>query len=225
MSGLVIVLVGLLPASRVKNWLLSRFPGYRVAPSARVGPVLLVHVGALEIADDAVIGPFNVFRDLRGLVLGTSSLIGQWNWVSAARPLLVEEHQGWLRIGAESSVTSRHYIDASGGVTIGDFTTMAGMRSTVVTHGIDWRDSAQTARPVSIGDYCLISSNVKIAPGTTVADRIVVGMGATISGTLDESDALYVQSRAVVVKRGLTGLYFGRARGFVHPRGSGTGDG
>ncbi len=224
MRSLVILLVGMLPASRVKNWMLSRFPGYRVASSASVGPVLLVRVGAFEVGDGARIGPFNVFFHLRGLALGASSVLGQWNWLSAAAPLLAEEHHGWMRVGVESSVTSRHYIDASGGVTIGDFTTMAGVRSTVVTHGIDWRDSAQTTRPVSIGDYCLISSNVNVAPGTTVADRIVVGMGATISGALDESDSLYVQPRASVVKRGLTGAFFGRTRGFVSPRSSGVGD-
>lgn len=45
---------------------------------------------------------------------------------------------------------------------------------------------------LEVGDYCLISSNVHVPPGTVVGNSVVVGMGATIAGKLLEP-GLYVQ--------------------------------
>lgn len=214
-------LICLLPPSRFKNLLLRKL-GHSVHPSARLGPVLLIGVGQIAMAAHASVGPFNVFRDLSGLRIGEHSVIGQWNWVSAARPLVAAGGSGVLTLGNHTALTSRHYLDASGGISIGNYSTVAGVRSTLITHGIDWRRSEQTTKPIAIGDYCLVSSNTAIAPGTRLADRSVTGMGATLAGNLDEPGALYLADRARPVKSGLKGTYFERALGFVSPRGQGS---
>lgn len=210
-----IMMVGTLPASALKNWLLRKV-GYDIPRSARFGPCLVVGVGHVSLGEDSRIGPFNVLRDLTAVTLGSSAVLGQWNWISAARPLLTSPQHGTFVLGAESALTSRHYVDASGGVSIGQHTTVAGVRSTFITHGIDWRRAEQTTKSIEIGDYCLISSNVALTPGTRIADRVIVGMGATVSGVLDEEGALYVAPRGVSVKSALEGAYFTRARGFVN---------
>ena len=214
MKRLTVLVVCALPASTFKNWLLRQL-GFRVSRTARFAPCLVLNVSAILLADRARIGPFNVFRDLSSLDLAEQAVIGQWNWVSAARPLVTAPGQGTLRIGRESALTSRHYVDASGGVSIGDFTTVAGVRSTFITHGIDWRSNRQSTRPISIGNYCLVSSNVALPPGATIPDRSLVGMGATIVGG-DEEGMLWVGSRALAVKP-ISGDYFTRLRGFVDP--------
>ena len=89
-----------------------------------------------------------------------------------------------FHLGAHSAITSRHYFACSGGVRIGIYTSIGGVRSTFITHQISWKSSDQTFRPIEIGDYCLITSNVQVAPGSIVGNRIVVGMGATIAGRL-----------------------------------------
>lgn len=214
MKRILTLIICTLPAHRIKNWLLRRV-GFRIAPTASMGPCLVVNVDMVSMASGSRIGPFNVFRDLRSVEMGSTSVVGQWNWISAAAPLVTREGQGVFRLGRDSALTSRHYVDASGGVTIGRFSTVAGVRSTFITHGIDWRGGRQQTRPISIGDYCIISSNVCIPPGAAIPDRSVVGMGATVVGGHQEG-MLWVDGRAAAVKP-VHGAYFSRARGFVDP--------
>lgn len=206
--------VGTWPASGLKNMLLRRL-GWEVHPNARIGPALLHRVGHLSLADGASIGPFTVMRDLERVELGTHATIGQWNWISASSVLVAAGGTGTLTIGDHSALTSRHYVDASGGVSIGRFTTVAGVRSTFITHGINWRESRQTTSPIRIGDYCLVSSNNALTPGTVVEDRVVTGMGATLAGVVGPAGSLFVGGRGTAVKERLEGAYFTRTSGWV----------
>jgi acetyltransferase-like isoleucine patch superfamily enzyme len=114
------------------------------------------------------------------LNLGTDSIIGQWNWVSAAPELLQAHGQGTLSLGTNSALTSRHYCDASGGISVGSFSTVAGVRTTFITHGIDVVANMQLASGIVIGDYCLVSSNCNFVPGSSIPDFTLVAMGSTI---------------------------------------------
>jgi acetyltransferase-like isoleucine patch superfamily enzyme len=186
------LLVGLLPSSRGKNFLLRRL-GFRVAPSARIAPCLLTGVSQLEIADDCVIGSFNIIKDLTCLSMGRGSTIGHWNWISAAT-LLVQPGEpafGRLRLGEHASLTSRHYVDVSGGVDIGRHAVVAGHKSTLMTHGIDMARGRQEAKGISVGAYTIISSDCRLAPGSSVPDRCLVGMGSVIIGSLPDELTLY----------------------------------
>lgn len=213
MRSALVALVALLPASRFKNSAL-RGLGWKIGLDVRVGPCLITRVREARIGNDADIGPFNVLRNLALFDVAPGARIGQWNWITASHHMLLSGGPGSFTLGAEASLTSRHYIDCTGGVQIGAYTTVAGERSTFLTHGISWVSSDQTYGAIVIGEYCLLSSNVQVAPGAVVGDRIVVGMGATIAGALTEP-GLYVQPRAELVKRELTGRYFERRRGNV----------
>lgn len=211
---MLIVAIGMLPASRGKNRALECF-GYTIDRTATIGPCLILNVGDLSMGAGARIGPFNVFRDLARLSLAEHSGVGQWNWVSASKELVAAGGAGSFTLGAHSAFTSRHYADVSGGLRVGEFTTIAGVRSTFITHGINWEESQQKTKGITIGSYCLISSNTCVTPGTNVSDSIVTGMGATLSGRLDSNNSLYVQSRAIPAKSKLGGLYFTRTIGRV----------
>jgi acetyltransferase-like isoleucine patch superfamily enzyme len=213
MRSIVVALVALLPSSRLKNVALRQM-GWVVGRDVVMGPCLVIHLDDVQIGDGVNIGPFNVFRGLARLELGKDVRLGQWNWISASLHMRQLGGPGQLRIGAQSALTSRHYVDCTGGVRVGAYTTIAGERSTFLTHGISWVSSDQTFRPIEIGEFCLLSSNVQVAPGAVVGDRVVVGMGATISGDLLEP-GLYVQPRATLVKPNLAGQYFERQQGHV----------
>lgn len=213
MKKLLIAAVGAGPACWLKNALLRRL-GWTIGKNVWIGPGLFLGIDAVVLLDGVRIGPFNVIRDVRSLHMRSFARLGQWNWISAAPPLRSLGGSASLVVGDHSAVTSRHYMDVSGGLQIGRYSTIAGVRSTFVTHGINWKESVQTVRPIEIGDYCLISSNVEFAPGASVGDKIVVGMGATVSGQLMEA-GLYVQPRAQLVKQPLLGNYFERETGFV----------
>ncbi len=205
--------VSLLPAGRVKNAILRRL-GWSIGANVRFGPSLVVNCARVNIGDNVSVGAFNVFRDLGGIEIGGNSTIGQWNWFTASMHMRQAGAPGTFVLGGQSALTSRHYVDCTGGVRVGAFTTVAGVRSTFLTHGISWTSSDQTYTPVQIGDYCLLSSNVQLAPGTVIGDRVVVALGSTIAGELLEP-GLYVQPRAALVKSNLPGRYFERQLGAV----------
>ncbi|GAA2081875.1 hypothetical protein GCM10009758_32040 [Microbacterium hatanonis] len=210
---MLVLLVGIWPASRIKVQLL-RVLGWQVGKGGSVGPGLYFAIDSVVLGENARIGPFNVFKGLAAVEVDDFGRIGQWNWLSAASPLRAAGAPGTVSIGRHSALTSRHYIDASGGISIGHHTTVAGVRSTFITHGIDWRTSSQTYRSITIGDYSLISSNVQITPGSQIGSRVVVGMGATVAGSLSDG-GLLVQERAREVKENLQGDYFKRDVGFI----------
>lgn len=206
-------LAGLLPQGPLKNALLRR-AGADVHPSARVAPCLLVGVRELHLAERSSIGVGTVVRDLERLDLAEGALLGQFNWISASRMLVDAGGAGELRLARQAAITSRHYIDASGGVRIGNHSTVAGVRSTFMTHGIDWRDNTQRTKGIAIGRYCLIGSNCSITPGTALGDESVVGMGASLAGVLP-GGALILSSRAVSVRGSLQGRFFQRQKGWT----------
>ncbi len=100
----------------IRRRLCSKILRWRLHPTSRIG-LSIVDADVVVLAEGARIGHFTVIRDLRRLDMGAGSMIGSWNWITAARLL---RHQaataGILRIGHESAITSRHYIDCSGGL-------------------------------------------------------------------------------------------------------------
>lgn len=215
LTRLGILLVGVvLPSGHFKNRLL-RMLGYSIHATADIRRCILLNVTMLHAGPNSRIGLGSVIRELRLVSLGSSARIGQWNWISSAPNIALTPTHGELIIGDHSAVTSRHYIDCSGGVEIGPFSTVAGVRSTFITHGIDWRCSEQSSAPIKIGSYCIVSSTVNLTPGTIVPDRSVVGMGVTVDRHLGASGGLVLAERGHVVKSPLRGEYFTRVRGYV----------
>jgi acetyltransferase-like isoleucine patch superfamily enzyme len=214
---LLMVFITLAPASRIKNFLLAHALGWEVGSESVVHPILVLGVGEVRIGRRVRIGPGNVIRDLTEWRMDDNSRLGQWNWISASRPLIQAGGAGVLHIGKHSAVTSRHYFDCSGGLRIGQYSTVAGVRSTALTHGIDWKASKQTTRGITIGDHCLISSNVSLPPGSTISDRTVVGMGTTVGMKAGDGPGLWIGPRATRTKNTLEGAYFERTEGYVYP--------
>lgn len=216
MRNVLRLLWGILPASTAKNWL-ARCVGYEVDPTAKVHAILLLGVHELLVGRHARIGSFSVFRQLRQVTVREFGRIGQWNWVSSAPDFWSEaDGSGRAIVGEHASITSRHYIDCSGGFSIGAFSTMAGVRSTIITHGISIKNSVQECAAVTIGNFSIVSSNVKLVPGATVPDNSLVAMGAVVSKGLNQPFYVY----GGVPARRLASLpedsaYFGRSDGRV----------
>lgn len=202
----------------LKRAMLQRLLGWRIAPSADIGISLFVNVDDVQLGEGARIGHFNMFRNLHSVELGEKSLIGQWNWVSAATMFLRpggEGERGCLLVGRQSAITSRHYLDCSGGIRVGAFTVVAGVRSTVLTHQVDIDAGRQTVRPVRIGDYCFVGSNARLTPGSVLVDRCVVAMGAVVVGKLNEPGMLYAGVPAKPIKAFGDAEFFKRVDGYV----------
>jgi acetyltransferase-like isoleucine patch superfamily enzyme len=214
----VTVTVGLLPKSKLKNWILRRL-GHSVHSSASVGSVILWNVANISLGDGARLSSMSVFKDLRHLSVSEHSTIGAWNWISAA-----VEFAGTVPLHAQlvlyphSAITSRHYIDCSGGVTVGAFATVAGQRTTILSHEIDFANNKQQAGEVIIGEYAFVSTNCVLLKGSNLPARSVLAAGGvlgrrTVRTDLEEQ-GLWGGVPAKWI-RSLEGEYFSRAVGYV----------
>ena len=216
------VFLGILPNSGVNRFLMTRFLGWSIAPSAYIGPSIFLHVTHGEIGPGARLHGLSLYHHIESLRIGERATLGLWNWICAAPALrtmtmdmTVAGRPAEFAMGRHAAVTSRHYIDCSGGVRLGDFSCIAGVRSTILTHQVNTERSEQEISSVAIGDYCFIGSNVKMVPGACVPDRCVVAMGSVVSGPLPRPNVLYAGVPARLVKEIQAGAYFGRSNGPV----------
>jgi acetyltransferase-like isoleucine patch superfamily enzyme len=217
LTAAVIFLILLTPGV-VKRRLLRWFFRWEIDRSATLGISLYYNVGRVRMGPGSRIGHLNVLRNLRSVQLGSSASVGQWNWITAATMLVDPPYvptSGCITINDEAAITSRHYLDCAGGIEVGRATTIAGVRSTLLSHQIDVADSRQTAAPIRIGAYTFVGSNVLVTPGAAIPDRCVIAMGATVVGRLSESGMLYGGVPARPLKGIEDARYFDRQKGFV----------
>jgi hypothetical protein len=159
-----------------------------------MGPTIILNVRRFSLAAGCSVGLGNVFRSVDVVHLGESARMGSWNWVTAAAmfaPYDSETGEGSLVLGHSSAITSRHYLDCSGGLTFGSLTTVAGVRSTWLTHRIDLSAPAQFSQGTRVGNACFVASGVQVGPGVTIPDNTVIAMGSVVVKTLTESGHLY----------------------------------
>ncbi len=120
-------------------------------------------------------------------------------------------------LGRSAGITSRHYIDCNGGVYIGDFSTIAGIRTQVLTHTIDIYENRQTVKPVKVGKYCFVGTGSILLPGSLLPDYSVLGAGSVLTRKNSESGCVYAGAPAKIVKRlNIESIpYFHREKHFV----------
>jgi acetyltransferase-like isoleucine patch superfamily enzyme len=169
--------------------------GHKVHRTAHIGFSYL-NVKHVELAEDTYIGHGNVFTNLSYLELSSGARINRWNRFTSA-----PGYVGKLIIGERSSVTLRHYFDICDLVTIGHDTIIAGHRSTFFTHS-KGLEEVDYVKPISIGDWCYLGSNLCVVPGAGIGSHCFVGMGAVLSRDLSqESYCLLAGNPAGIKKR------------------------
>jgi len=208
----VLVLLGLLP-NPLKKPLYRALFGYRIGPGVRIGIVLLdadevdlgegtelghfnliTRVGRFRTGRAVRVGSFNIIRGGQAVVLGDYATIMRLNVLNA-----IPDHDcttspvSALDLGPGAIVVSGHRIDFTDRVTIGRHVVVGGRSSSLWTH------NRQETAPISIGDYCYLGSEVRIAPGGCLAAECILGLGAVLSGTHDEPGFLVagVPARAI----------------------------
>jgi acetyltransferase-like isoleucine patch superfamily enzyme len=152
-------------------------------------------------------------------VLGPNALIGKGNWITAhprGDSSFDDSRVPELVLERDAAITAQHAIDCTDRIHIGQFATLAGWRSQVITHAVDVRANRQSCCPISIGEYSFVGTRVILLPGASVAPRSVVAAGAVVASVLEDELVTYggVPARRV---GSLTGdeLYFSRKTGRV----------
>lgn len=220
MTLLLHALIAFLPW-RAKRLALNHLFGFRIHENASIG-LSIVAPEHLVMADGSRIGHLNVCRGLQGIEMADHARMGNLNWVTGypAGGSGAFSHEGArsprLVVGRHAAVTNRHYIDCTNLVEIGEFSTVAGLRSQLLTHEIDFAVSRQGSQPIKIGDYCFVSSSCVLLGGAVLPDFSVLGAGALLERPLTDTHTLYAGVPARAIKQLPRELgYFKRPAGFV----------
>ena len=169
--------------------------GYRIGRRVCIG-LSILDAASCEIGDDARIGHLNLIIGVHHLVLGDHVRVGHLNIVRGGDEVILGRYSELLRLneinsipepdvvnpvdprftlGDGSVVTTGHKIDFTDRVTIGRRTIIGGRNSSFWTH------NRQKTRPITIGDFAYIGSEIRVAPGASIPSRCIVGIGSVIT--------------------------------------------
>ena len=207
---------------RLRRNALRLFFGYEIDPSAKIG-LSLISVGMLRMGPRARVGHLTRVKGLRELSIGEAASLGNLNWVTAVpsgHPVFFTsdvDRNPSLVIERHAAITHRHLIDCTDRVVVGEFSTVAGWRSQILTHAIDVRLSRQSAESISIGRYCFVGTGVVILKGACLPDYSILSAGSVLASAMSDSFTLYSGVPAIAAKPlDRASGYFQRTQGYVN---------
>jgi acetyltransferase-like isoleucine patch superfamily enzyme len=206
----------------IRRRILCSFFNYEIAKSAFIGKSIIL-AESLIMKEHSVIGSLTFCKNIGLLSLDEYARIGSLNYITGFPQnnnsffshridrkceLIVKKH---------SAITSRHFLDCTCGIYLGEFTTFAGLRSQILSHSIDITKNLQDCKPVHIGSYCFIGTNVVILPGSILPDYSILGAKSLLNKEMHIKFRLYggvpAKELSTLVKEKTK--YFNRVKGFV----------
>jgi len=202
--------------------LLNRVSGWSVHPKARIGRGVLLLCDELKLEENSRIGSLTVVKGLSKLWLKSGATVGRLNWITGY-PLQMKEsfsHRPTRRpeliMERESAMTNRHIVDCTDSIRIGEFATVAGFASQLLTHSIDVMTNRQDCKPIEVGAYAFVGTRSVLLGGAVIPACTVVAAGSVVTGRLEEEYAVYGGVPARELKRlSREVAYFNRATGPV----------
>jgi acetyltransferase-like isoleucine patch superfamily enzyme len=209
----VLALVALLP-SFLKRPCYRLCFGYKIGKRVRIG-LSIIDARECHIEDDARIGHLNVIIGVKDLSIGDHARIGHLNIMrggdsarlgrfseiirlneinSIPEPDVVNPVEPVFLLGEGSIITTGHKIDFTDRVEIGRRTILGGRNSSLWTH------NRQRTRPIRIGSFTYIGSEIRVAPGGTIPSHCIVGIGSVITGELTQENHLIAGVPAKSIK-------------------------
>lgn len=215
------LLIMFLPWAIRRRLLCWRY-GYQIDPTATIGKSLILP-RKLKMGPKSRIHSGVICRGIDYLEMGEDSGIANFTYITGFSVVgcrhfnHVENRKCELILGRSAGITSRHYVDCNGGVYVGDFSTVAGIRSQILTHSIDVYLCRQDAKPVRIGKYCFVGTGCILLPGSMLPDYSVLGAGSVLTKPHAEEGRVYAGAPARCVKEldVASVKYFHREKHFV----------
>ncbi len=201
---IVAIAISLLPLNQVRRLLYRVLLGYSIDQNSKIAFATVIAVDSATI-EGVNIGMFNRFIGPYSLLIKKGTSIGRSNefycggWAAEHR-FSKNGYERFCHIGEDCLITRSHYFDTTGGISIGDRSWIAGCYSQFWSHGIGVR-----LRTITIGSDCYIGSAVRFAPGASIGENNVVGLGAVVVGSVDVDNALIVGVPAKVVQSDYNG--------------------
>lgn len=170
--------------------------GFKIGRDVKIG-ISLLDVDHLELGAGATIGHGNLITRTHRVILQEHAEIGFLNVLRGGEAIELGRFAGVMRfnvlnsipdndaagptdprlvLGDGAQIVSGHRLDFTDRITLGKNVIVAGRNSSLWTH------NRQATRPIEVGDFCYLGSEVRLAPGATLGDWSILGMGAVLSG-------------------------------------------
>jgi acetyltransferase-like isoleucine patch superfamily enzyme len=191
---------------RLRPRILNLVPSFRVHPTSSIGVSFLCPTSTLIIGPHARVGHFNMARQVNRLELGAHSQIGNLNSISGVVQSpgdpywdTAREREPEFVLGERAAVTNRHYFDCADSIRLGEGCLVAGLRTIILTHGVNIASGEQRCDPVQIGRCCMVSTTCVILKGSVLPDFCVLAPLSVLRTAHTEKHRLYSGNPAVAV--------------------------
>lgn len=210
---LILAILAFFPSS-LKRPLYRLFFGYKIGKGVKIG-LSLLDAKECEIDENVSIGHFNIFIGIKKLSIGDHSCIGHLNIIRGGEevrlgryteilrlneinaipnPIAVNEVDSRFILGDGSMIATSHKIDFTDKVEFGKCVILGGRNSSLWTH------NRQQTKPIIIGDYAYVGSEIRIAPGGEIPPKCIVGIGSVITKKFEDEYKLIAGVPAKAVK-------------------------
>lgn len=191
------------------------FFGYKIGKRVKIG-FSIIDAQDCTIDDDVSIGHLNALVSVKKLSVGEHTRIGHLNIIrggdevrlgryteiirlneinSIPDPVIVTAAEPIFILGDGSVITTSHKIDFTDKVEFGKRVILGGRNSSLWTH------NRQSTKPIIIGDYSYIGSEIRIAPGGEIPAKCIVGIGSVITKKFQGEYQLIAGVPAKMVKQ------------------------
>jgi carbonic anhydrase/acetyltransferase-like protein (isoleucine patch superfamily) len=208
-----LIAVGLLP-NFVKKTLYRWLFGYELGVDVRIG-LMLLDCDKLVLGDGTRLGHFCIITRVGELTTGRNVRVDMLNIIRGGERVSLGDYvqvirlnvlnaipdhdcttepESVLEVGAGTVITSGHRIDFTDRVTLGKNVIIGGRNSSLWTH------NRQETAPIEVGDFCYLGSEVRLAPGAKLPNECLLGIGAVLTGSIDEPRSLVAGVPAKVVR-------------------------
>ena len=165
-----------------------------LAKNATIKNFNLIMVEDISLGENALIGSFNILKGPFKLILKKRAIIGSKNYVTRGKKGITYD-EAVFQLGELGCITTKHHLDLTRSIVLGDFTTLAGISSQMWTHGYyhgeNGEERVRIDGEILIGNNVYIGSGCIFNPKITIANAVHIGSGSVISKNLDKK-GMYV---------------------------------
>jgi acetyltransferase-like isoleucine patch superfamily enzyme len=176
---------------------LNSWFGFNIHPSAKIG-LSWIFPKKLVMAADTYIDHFNVAMRLDKITMEENSKIGRSNWITGFPTNTGSKHfnhqlerKSELLLCVSATIVKNHHIDCTNFIKIGKFSTIGGYNSQFLTHSIDLGENKQDSKPIEIGDYTLVGTNVVVLGGAVLPSFSILGAKSLLNKAYSDEWKIY----------------------------------
>ncbi len=190
----------------IRRRILNRFYGYEIDSTAHIG-LSYIYPDKLKMGKNATIGHLNVAIHLNYIEMADECTISQQNWITGfpvnGKGFFEEfkDRKPQLIMGKDSAITKKHLVDCTDTVVIGEYTSIGGYGSQILSHSTSLEHNRQSCAPIHIGHHCFVGTRSIILPGSELPNCSVLGAGAVMKKKFNEEFGLYGGVPAKFIKK------------------------